>query len=82
MDSMDESTMDSTTDRYEDLLSVHLFVPAVLHHLLHSSGGIIAFSVLFLFFPLREKLSSGSLAGVKTGLSKIYIECILQSNSD
>lgn len=82
MDSMDESTMDSTTDRYEDLLSDHLFVPAVLHHLLHSSGGIIAFSVLFLFFPLREKLSSGSLAGVKTGLSKIYIECILQSNSD
>lgn len=54
MDSMDESTMDSTTDRYEDLLSVHLFVPAVLHHLLHSSGGIIAFSVLFLFFPLEK----------------------------
>lgn len=32
-----------------------------------------------LFFPLREKFSSGSLAGVKTGLCKIYIECILQS---
>lgn len=34
----------------------------------------------FFFFVLREKLSSGSLAGVKTGLSKIYIECIIQSN--
>lgn len=51
---MDESTMDSTTDRHEDLLSFHVFVPAVLHHHLHCSGGIIALSVLFLFFPSEK----------------------------
>lgn len=47
--------MDSTTDRYEDLLSVHVFVPSVLHRRLHCSGGIIAVSVLFLFFPPQRK---------------------------
>lgn len=82
MDSMDESTMDSTTDRYEDLLSVHLFVPAVLHHLLHSSGGIIAFSMLFLFFPSEKSSPLALWLGSKQVCLKSILSCILQSNSD
>lgn len=55
VDSMDESTMDSTTDRCEELLFALVFVPAVIHHHFHSPGGIIAFSVLFLFFSSQRK---------------------------
>lgn len=68
VDSMDESTMDSTTDRYVVLIGSGVFIPAELNHLIPFWGFYCCFSAFFLFFfPLREKLSSGSLAGIKTG---------------
>lgn len=70
---MDESTMDSTADRYEILISAPVFSPGVLRNLSECLAHFFqCFFFFFLFFfPLREKLSTGSLAGVKTGLSRL-----------
>lgn len=50
MDSMDESTMDSTTDRYVVLIGSGVWIPAELNHLIPFWGLYCCFTAFFLFF--------------------------------
>lgn len=61
VDSMDESTMDSTTDRYVVLIGSGVWIPAELNHLIPFWGLYCCFSAFFLFFfpPQRKVVLSG-----------------------
>lgn len=75
MDSMDESTMDSTTDRYVVLIGSGVFIPE-LNHLIPFWCLYCSFSAFFLFFFPPQRKAVLWLSGWGQNRSVLRLYCL------